>query len=250
MSKSVLGVGVYVQSSDGSLLLGRRTDGQGYCVPGGKVNVGETPADAARREFEEEVGVSVTLTGVISDAVYSKAEVNGRQVSTESTIFSGIANGCPVDSDELVDVRYYSVAEVSAMYAEGELFPPTAKAIETTDLRLAYIPQTEVQIGDILVLPAQHFQAVLSGTEIAVNTPFRAMVDSRRRLRGMDGGMQGKILPPQPDLTLDGYNCENLAKEVLRMLKREYDFRDHLEGYELTEQEVIDAIADVLSDIL
>jgi 8-oxo-dGTP pyrophosphatase MutT (NUDIX family) len=36
-----------------------RTDGLGWCPPGGKLDLGETPAEAAEREVREETGIEV-----------------------------------------------------------------------------------------------------------------------------------------------------------------------------------------------
>ena len=54
--------------ADGQVLLGRRArDPWAGCweVPGGFVELGEHPADAAVREAREELGVDVTLTGLL-----------------------------------------------------------------------------------------------------------------------------------------------------------------------------------------
>ncbi len=52
----------YIES-EGKLLLLRRSphqkEGGAWTVPGGKLEMGETPRDAARRELEEETGISI-----------------------------------------------------------------------------------------------------------------------------------------------------------------------------------------------
>ena len=56
--QSVAGVVIH----DGKVLLARHTYGRGnglLIIPGGYVDYGETPADALKREFLEETGVSV-----------------------------------------------------------------------------------------------------------------------------------------------------------------------------------------------
>lgn len=45
--------------NDGKILCGRRSDGQGWCGPGGHIEPGETPGVAFRRETKEEFGVDV-----------------------------------------------------------------------------------------------------------------------------------------------------------------------------------------------
>lgn len=55
-------VGVVVRA-DGSFLLGQRPDGKPYAgyweFPGGKIEVGETVAQALARELDEELGIAV-----------------------------------------------------------------------------------------------------------------------------------------------------------------------------------------------
>ena len=47
------------------LLIGRRRDG-GLCIPCGHVEWDESVEMAARREFEEETGLRVSLTGILA----------------------------------------------------------------------------------------------------------------------------------------------------------------------------------------
>lgn len=50
---------VLVMSSDGKILVvSRKTDPRDFGLPGGKVDAGETPAEAAEREMFEETGLS------------------------------------------------------------------------------------------------------------------------------------------------------------------------------------------------
>lgn len=45
--------------NDGRILCGRRSDGQGWCGPGGHIEPGETPSVAFRREAKEEFNIDV-----------------------------------------------------------------------------------------------------------------------------------------------------------------------------------------------
>jgi 8-oxo-dGTP diphosphatase len=60
---------------DGLVLIGQRRAGQRHALkwefPGGKVEPGETPADALRRELEEELGIRAEIGGQIADYEYA-----------------------------------------------------------------------------------------------------------------------------------------------------------------------------------
>lgn len=54
---------------DGKILLVRRSDDGSWCLPGGRVDFGETIEDAARRECLEETGWTCELCGLLG--IYS-----------------------------------------------------------------------------------------------------------------------------------------------------------------------------------
>lgn len=56
-------VGCFCQNSNNMLLLKRhelRPQGGTFCVPGGKIDSGETPLVAVQREVKEETGIEIT----------------------------------------------------------------------------------------------------------------------------------------------------------------------------------------------
>ena len=58
----------------GRVLLARRTQGRDLAglweFPGGKIDPGETPSQALRRELEEELGIRVEIGGLYSETLY------------------------------------------------------------------------------------------------------------------------------------------------------------------------------------
>ena len=65
-----LGVNIGILDDRNRLLLARREDFDIWCLPGGGVELGETLAQAARREAQEETGLEVALTRLVG--VYSR----------------------------------------------------------------------------------------------------------------------------------------------------------------------------------
>jgi len=82
--------GVVLFSADGIAVIERVRDGMTYYVlPGGQVEPGETPAEAARREAFEELGVHVRIRGAVavvnfrdSNQHYFLAEAIGGEFGT------------------------------------------------------------------------------------------------------------------------------------------------------------------------
>lgn len=50
---------VFLFDKEGRILLQKRADDGSWCVPGGSMELGETPEEAARREFLEETGLEL-----------------------------------------------------------------------------------------------------------------------------------------------------------------------------------------------
>ncbi|WP_405361834.1 NUDIX domain-containing protein [Kitasatospora sp. NBC_00085] len=61
-----------VQNEAGEILLQRRRDTGQWALPGGKQDIGESAADCAVRECEEETGIKAEITGLLG--VYSNPE--------------------------------------------------------------------------------------------------------------------------------------------------------------------------------
>lgn len=121
-----------VERADGHMLLVRqsyRRDGWGF--PGGLLGRGEEPADAARRELYEELGIRVQLDGlpvVVIDPAMRRVDV----------IFNAhLADGSAepeggVHSPEIADVRWFAPNELPSLLPEaasaliqlGRTYPP------------------------------------------------------------------------------------------------------------------------------
>jgi 8-oxo-dGTP pyrophosphatase MutT (NUDIX family) len=79
-----------------------------WATPGGEIEGQESPCDAAARELQEELGLSVPLSGPVYEA-HNMFEIAGRQVQNTDFFFLG---RCETDAPKLAGV---TGAEISAM---------------------------------------------------------------------------------------------------------------------------------------
>ncbi|MHB2265755.1 NUDIX hydrolase [Aliihoeflea sp. PC F10.4] len=99
---------------DGRFLLVRRGRGMArgqYAFPGGRLEAGETPQNAARRELFEETGLTagdLSLIRVI--------EIDGGDVSYELSVFLCLdASGDAVAGDDAEEAGWYAAEEMEAL---------------------------------------------------------------------------------------------------------------------------------------
>jgi 8-oxo-dGTP pyrophosphatase MutT (NUDIX family) len=104
---------VAIHDPEKGLVLCKHADKNIWVVPGGLIEPGEQPADAAVRETWEETGLTVEITGLLG--VYGGPELivnypNGDQAAYIGTIFRGrIAGGSMrPDGSEILDVGYFT----------------------------------------------------------------------------------------------------------------------------------------------
>jgi len=87
------------------VLIQRKNPPHGWAIPGGFVDVGETVEQAACREMQEEVGLDVSITGLLG--VYSRPDRDPRG-HTVTVIYTGEASGSPVAADDAADVGTFT----------------------------------------------------------------------------------------------------------------------------------------------
>ncbi|MEW5873322.1 MAG: NUDIX domain-containing protein [Chloroflexota bacterium] len=99
-----------VVMQDGKLVLARHEDFDVWCLPGGGVEAGETLAQAARREVEEETGLQVKLTRLVG--IYSEPQVFLRGIHIVQ--FAGYASGGTLRArpGETAEVGYFASDEL------------------------------------------------------------------------------------------------------------------------------------------
>jgi 8-oxo-dGTP pyrophosphatase MutT (NUDIX family) len=107
--------------SSGKILLMKRADNSKWCIPGGIVNVGETPEQGAIREAWEETGLHVRVLELVgiytmtySDIAESKYTVVG------FTYLCEVIDGTLQRSHEDLGLQYWNLEEVPVWHSDME----------------------------------------------------------------------------------------------------------------------------------
>ena len=111
--------GVLAVDDRGRVLLQRRRDTGQWAIPMGKQELGETVAQCAVRETEEETGVTVEVTGLLgiySDPGHIVAYSDGEVRQEYEVILTGRpVSGEPAANDEASAAGWFAVAELDGM---------------------------------------------------------------------------------------------------------------------------------------
>jgi len=95
---------VIIEVGDDIVLVRRKNPPEGWAIPGGFVEAGESVETAAVREALEETGLAVTL--VLLLGVYSDPSRDPR-FHTASTVYVGRAEGNPTGGDDAAEARLF-----------------------------------------------------------------------------------------------------------------------------------------------
>jgi 8-oxo-dGTP pyrophosphatase MutT (NUDIX family) len=136
---------VLPRRDDGAVLLALPRASERWETIGGMVEPGEDPADAARREVREEIGVEVrlgTLLGVVGGPDFVVRYPNGDECAYVSAVWEAtiVAGEPAADQDELTDLRWFARSELETADL-GPFCRATLRAIGW----LAYGPGHEVR---------------------------------------------------------------------------------------------------------
>ncbi|MFQ5576310.1 MAG: NUDIX domain-containing protein [Anaerolineae bacterium] len=121
-----VGTGILAER-DGQVILVRRgvDPGKGrWCFPSGFVEIDESPRMAAVREFKEETGLDVTITGLL-DVYHYNADFRGPGIMV---LYRGtVTGGAPTPMDDVVEVGFFG----------PDTLPETEIAFESNRVALA-----------------------------------------------------------------------------------------------------------------
>lgn len=122
---------VIINDTDQTVLLTQRTDNGRWCLPGGKVDPGESVAECCVREVFEETGLHVRvkrLVGVYSDP-HMLVEYPDNRLHTISLNFeTEVIGGTLGLSDETTDCEYFSLEQIKSL----DLIEPHIERISDT----------------------------------------------------------------------------------------------------------------------
>lgn len=88
----------------------------------------------------------------------------------------------------------------------------------------------------------------ITGNKLMVMKNDSAIV-TKRGLKVINGEARGKILDFNKD-EIKGVDYKNIAKLIYQRLNNEYDISEFLMDYEISKEEILDSIIDVLSCIM
>lgn len=109
-------VAVLARLADGGIVLIRRVDTDRWALPGGMIDWGETVEEAARRELEEETGLTLLSVERLV-GVYSSPERDARAHSVNVVIAALVEGELQIgDRLEVSEIRAFAPAEVPVDY--------------------------------------------------------------------------------------------------------------------------------------
>jgi ADP-ribose pyrophosphatase YjhB (NUDIX family) len=108
------------------VLLVRQTDSGRWSTPGGVIEPGESPEEAAVRETREETGFDIVLDGLrtaLGGAEYRTTYSNGDVISYVAVVYDATVIGgeATPDSEETTAVDWFSVEELDRLPQEAFL---------------------------------------------------------------------------------------------------------------------------------
>ena len=90
-------------------------------LPAGKVEIGETPDVCAMRELEEESGYRCESLALLSEFFTTPGFCSERITVFEAKVVTKAENPRPMDEDEMIDTKWFTLDEIKAMLEHHQL---------------------------------------------------------------------------------------------------------------------------------
>lgn len=105
----------------GRVLLQKREDSNKWGFPGGAIELGETPEEAAIRELKEETGLDVAIDSLIG--IYTDSDMkypNGDNAQSIAIVYKlkALSGELICDNKETVDLKYFDVDKLPEMFCK------------------------------------------------------------------------------------------------------------------------------------
>lgn len=115
------------------ILFCRRSDGQGWCFPGGKVDEGEVAIQTAKRELSEETGFiakSLEYVGTIESSSKVRGEIREIESQIWTTDEYRYTNDSLMPNFEMAEFEFVPIDYIDTWRETHELFAPTKKSLQ------------------------------------------------------------------------------------------------------------------------
>ncbi len=126
---NVLRIAAAVIVADGRMLLVRKQGTDAFMQPGGKLEAGETGAEALVRELNEELGYVIPVDVLQSLGRFGAPAANEPDHVVDCDVYrvpaAALGDHQPVVQAELAELRWSDGADLAALAAAGRLAPLT-----------------------------------------------------------------------------------------------------------------------------
>ena len=92
-------------------------------------------------------------------------------------------------------------------------------------------------------------ESALSGNKTTVKAGDKGYVDNRCNIHYTTGQARGKI-QRLDSAEMKGYDYSNIVKMIFKRLNNQFNLKEALDDYDVSEKDFIDELEDILSDIL
>ncbi len=106
------------------------------------------------------------------------------------------------------------------------------------------------KIGQEIEITEKFTLKTIGGREITVNAGDKAIIDSRARIKYVSGQARNVMQMLEKGIEVNGYDHRNIASMILNRLNGVFGIEEFLDYNDINDDEMIDEIEDVLTDIL